>query len=522
MKRPILILTVAFIIAIVGAQYFNISICRPFNLEKIYSTVSDCQIIGIVIEEQKETETCYKYIIKIEKVYQNNVNIKKLKNTKILLKVEKGKNKIQVGNQLLINCILEIPDGARNYGGYNYQLYLKTIGIYATSKITENEYKVLNKNKFSIIDSVIYKIKSTITANLTKLLSEDTNGICLGILLGDIRYISDETKQIYDDSNLLHMLAVSGSHVSYILIGAQKCLKKVDKRLQKLVLILFLLFFIKITGATSSVMRAGIMGMLILISWLFKKKSDVLNNIAISCFIILLINPYSIYNLGFQLSYAGTLGIIFYYNSIYEFIIKKAKIILECTKKQFILNKFIKYIITTSSVSISANILIIPILLYNCNNLSFVFLVSNLMVSSLFGVILFLSFFISSLSFISIDLAKLIAPILDISIKILNYQSSLSAKLAKFDILIPTPSILTIFFIYALIFLCKNTIIPKYKCKKLIKIAIIIYSIIAIIFNIFAITQKELTLYFIDQTTPIMIQILSPLFTRTPLISIGI
>ena len=124
MKRPILIFTVVFIIAIVGAQYFDISVCSPFNLEKIYSTVSNCKVIGIVIEEQKETEYFSKYVFKVEELYKNGIKISKLKNTKILLKVKKDKNNIQVGNQLIINCKIEIPQGTRNYGGCSYKLYL--------------------------------------------------------------------------------------------------------------------------------------------------------------------------------------------------------------------------------------------------------------------------------------------------------------------------------------------------------------------------------------------------------------
>lgn len=498
MKRPILIFTVVFIIAIVGAQYFDISVCSPFNLEKIYSTVSNCKVIGIVIEEQKETEYFSKYVFKVEELYKNGIKISKLKNTKILLKVKKDKNNIQVGNQLIINCKIEIPQGTRNYGGCSYKLYLKTIGIYAISEIDNINYQVIQKNNLSIIDFGIYKIKVKVNENLDKILSDETKGIALGILLGDIRYISDDVKEDFKNSNLLHMLAVSGSHVTYILIGAQKCLKNVDKRFQKWILILFLLFFIKLTGATSSVVRAGIMGILLIASWLCKRKSDVLNNIAFSCLIILIINPYSIYNLGFLLSYAGTLGIVFYYDLIYGAINSKAQWLIDKAQNVPILNKLIKYVITTISISISANILIMPIMIYYFNNISFVFLISNLLVSCLFNIILFLSFFVTIISFFSIELSRLISPILQILINILNYQTALSAKLAMFDIIIPTPSIITIIAIYMFIFLIKNTIISKSICKKLIKILIIVYTTLALIFLAINTAKHEMKLYFID------------------------
>lgn len=498
MKRPILIFTVAFIIAIVGAQYFNISICSPFNLEKKYATVSNCQVIGTIVGEQKETEYFYKYIFKVEELYKNSIKISELKNTKILLKIKKDTSNLEIGNQLIINCNLEIPDGERNYGGYSYKMYLKTLGIYAISEIENIDYKVIQDNNLSIIDSGIYKIKTKITDNLNKVLSNETKGIALGILLGDITCVSDDVKEDFKNSNLLHMLAVSGSHVTYILIGAQKCLKNVDKRFQKWILILFLLFFIKLTGETPSVIRAGIMGILIIASWICRRKSDVLNNIAISCFVILLINPYSIYNLGFILSYAGTLGIIFYYDCIYALITKKVHFLIDISQGIPLLNKLIKYLITTTSVSIAANILIMPIMIYYFNNISFVFLISNILVSSLFTIILFLTFAITIISFLSINLASFISPILEILVNVLNYQTALSAKLAVFDVIIPTPSIITIIVVYVIIFLMKNTIISKKHSKKIIKFLVIGYIIISIIFVTVKNFKQEMKLYFID------------------------
>ena len=62
-KRPMLVLTVGLILLIAGAHYLEIGICSPFNLEKIYSTVSECKIVGVIVEEQKESEYYYKYVL---------------------------------------------------------------------------------------------------------------------------------------------------------------------------------------------------------------------------------------------------------------------------------------------------------------------------------------------------------------------------------------------------------------------------------------------------------------------------
>lgn len=506
-KRPILVLTVGLILLIAGAHYLEIGICSPFNLEKIYSTVSECKIVGVIVEEQKESEYYYKYVLKVEKLYCGNKSIPQLKNSKILLKIKKGKSNIEdnsliVGNEILIDTEIQLPSGARNYGGYDYKLYLKTLGIYAIAETEISSIKIVQYKKFSLIDEFIYKTKNKIISNLNEILSSDVQGLAIGILLGDSKFISDDIKQNFKQSNLSHILAVSGAHVSYIIIGLTKCLKKVDKRVQKITLIVFLLFFIKLTGATSSVTRAGIMGILVLVAQICKRKSDVLNNISISCFIILLINPYSLFNLGFQLSYAGTLGIILFYDILYGIVEKvHKKININCNIKllNMVSDKLINYVLTTLTVSISANILIMPIMIYKFNNFSLIFLISNLLVSGLFGIIMFLGFLIIIISFLSINIAGLLSPLLELFLNLLVLGSKISNSLNFLNITVPTPKLVELIFIYLLIFIIRQMYLNNKKLyKKILLIAVLIYFTCTIFSCIFSFLNPSMKIHFVD------------------------
>lgn len=506
-KRPMLILTVVLILLIAGAHYLEIGICTPFNLEKIYSTVCECKIIGVIVEEQKQSEYYYKYVLKIEEIYSGNKKNPQLSDTKILLKIKKDKlntedNCIMVGNEILVNCEIELPSGARNYRGYDYKLYLKTLGIYAIAETENSNIKLIQHNKLSVIDEFIYNIKSTITSNFNKILSPENQGLAIGILLGDSKFISDDIKQSFKDSNLSHVLAVSGAHVSYILIGIVKCLKKVDKRVQKIVLIVFLLFFIKLTGATSSVTRAGIMGIMVILAQICKRKSDVLNNIAISCFIILVINPYNLFNLGFQLSYAGTLGIILFYDILYgvvEKVHKKINITCKINLLNSMFSKLVNYIVTTVTVSISANILIMPIIIYNFNKFSLVFLISNLLVSGLFGIIIFFGFLIIIISFLSINIAHVFAPILDYFLNLLVLGSKISNSLNFLEITVGTPNIIELFFIYLLIFIIRQICLNSKRIyKNILIIAVFVYLACRVFSSILSFLNPNMKIHFVD------------------------
>lgn len=230
-----------------------------------------------------------------------------------------------------------------------------------------------------------------------------------------------------------------------------------------------------LTGATASVVRACIMSILGLMSFLFYRKSDVYNNLAFSSFIILIFNPYTIFDMGFLLSYGGTIGIILFSNKL--------------SKKFPIKNKILNYIKEMFFVCISANIIIIPIIMYNFNTLSLTFFISNVLVSPIMGIVVILGFVQIFLSIININLAYLLSIFLNPMLEILIFIADFTAKLPLSKILIPTPNIIFIIIYYVIMLFCN-----KINIKK----TIIILSIIIIIFNLLNLLPKDLRIYFID------------------------
>lgn len=217
------------------------------------------------------------------------------------------------------------------------------------------------------------------------------------------------------------------------------------------------------------------MSILGLMSFLFYRKSDVYNNLAFSSFIILNFNPYTIFDMGFLLSYGGTIGIILFSNKL--------------SKKFPIKNKILNYIKEMFFVCISANIIIIPIIMYNFNTLSLTFFISNVLVSPIMGIVVILGFVQIFLSIININLAYLLSIFLNPMLEILIFIADFTAKLPLSKILIPTPNIIFIIIYYVIILFCN-----KINIKK----TIIILSIIIIIFNLLNLLPKDLRIYFID------------------------
>ena len=126
--------------------------------------------------------------------------------------------------------------------------------------------------------------------------------IIKGIMLGYTEDIDDETKNDFSNSNISHVLAVSGMHISYIIFLATSSSSKIlGKRKSKIFASILLMAYMCITGFSISVVRACVMGILTCMAFVFYRKSDTLNNISIAMLITLIDNPYSIKSISFLL-----------------------------------------------------------------------------------------------------------------------------------------------------------------------------------------------------------------------------
>lgn len=444
-----------------------ISIGYVSILENKYSKISDMPIKEMVTIISDIQEKEYKKVC-TAKIVRNN--------KKILINIKMSQDipSMKYGDSLYIEGEFKQPEEARNYKGYNYKQYLKTKKIIGTVEL--EKAKILKSSNGSFIHNIQKYIKDTINGTLT----DEEGNLLLAILLGDKDKLSEDIQESFKTSNLSHMLAVSGAHVSYIILGLTYVLQNsiIGKKNGKIVCIFFLLVFMAITNFTPSVTRACIMAILTLFSSIIYRKSDVYTNISVAALITLIFNPYSLLDLGFQLSYGGTIGIIIFIKRIQE---KKSN------------SKVINYIKQMALVSIYANIIIIPIMMYHFNTVSFTFIISNIMASPILGIIVITGFLFIIASITVKPLTRLIAifikPILSILIKI----SQICSKLPFSNILVVTPYMFNVISYYAIILYCikskKNN-----KCKIIICLLIVLILINFIIY----IFPQKLRIFFID------------------------
>lgn len=549
MKRPILIATLGFITGIIWGLYFNIVsfiviivfsfllkillknkniriikvfinknvlilFCIVFlignlyikylekDYSKIYKNLNKCNCIGTIVSEKEEKDYTYIYKIRIKEINNN-----KVRNKNFYISVKKKTNyKLEYADEILFEGEYIKPEVQRNYKGFNYSMYLKSEGIYGTIRI-DKEIKVLRKNNLNVITIMANKLRNQIINNANKIFPYNSKGVFLGILLGYDEYISDEIKQNFSDSSLSHLLAVSGAHVSYVVLGMFILFKyiKIPKKFNKIFSCILLIFYLYIINFTPSVTRAVIMSIISIIQVILYRKQDIATTISFSSLLILISNPYKILNIGFLLSYAGTVGIIVFSKKFEELKEKKIKI------------KLLKTMKSMCFVTISAQILILPITIYYFNTISATFIISNIIAGIIIGPITIIGLVIIIVSFINLRLTAVIAKIYNILLLVLLKSTQIIAKLPISKIYVITPSIISVIIYYLLIFtICITFIIKKskryylnrkldkliLKLKNIIKsnfiIIIIVVILFPVVFIIFNRIPRDLKVNFID------------------------
>lgn len=448
---------------------------------------------AVVIKGPSEGEYNYKYTVK--------ARTGKYKNKKFIVYInKKNKKLLEYGNLIEIKGEYSAPEVARNYKGFDYSQYLKTLNIYGTIKVEES--KIINKNQLSPILISINNIKEKMIDNANKNMPKRTANLLLGILIGERDNIQEDIIESFRTANLSHILAVSGAHTSYIILGITYLISKskTPKRIGYIITIINLLIFIIITGASYSVVRACIMAIVVIGAKICYRKENFFTSICISLIIILIQNPFAINDIGLKLSFMGTAGIVIFNKSITNFFIK-----LKIKQK----------IAEALSVTFSAQLMIMPITILNFNIISLTFFISNILASPLLGIIIifgFISIFISS---ILNPISKILFLILHIFLELLILVSKVTEKIPGSSILVRTPNILFAIVYYILIlffnyfFVIKQNPTRRFH-KKIIKIITIkniknAFKVIAVVFlimllltRIVRIINPTLKIYFID------------------------
>jgi competence protein ComEC len=269
------------------------------------------------------------------------------------------------------------------------------------------------------------------------------------MLLGERGRMDEETTAALQRSGLFHLIAISGAHIGIISVLFFFILRifRVPKRVSYSVLIVLLLFYSLLVEGRASVFRATIMALTFLTSKLLWKQTHLLNTISFSAFVLLLSNPFYLFDMGFDLTFAATLSIILFYPKLLSFLPRLPLKVSELF-----------------ALSLTAQLGVLPLLAASFNRVTFAALLLNFPAIPLIGVVMGAGFVFLAVSPVSPGLAALIAPVLKFLVDVFLWISGSLDAVPGFSYRLPTPppAVVLGYFLFLSLLLLR----PRFKGQK--------------------------------------------------------
>ncbi len=236
---------------------------------------------------------------------------------KILISLVELDTLFEYGDELVVRGKLRQPKDRRNPGEFDYREFLLAQGIHGSVMIYHAaQIKKLSSNNGSwFLREVVFPSKNYLEKFIRNNLPAQEAALLSGLLIGERGEIPVELRGAFAKLGVIHILAVSGMHVGFIMIifmGVMGFLR-LPPWLRVALTILALMFYAHVTNLKPPVVRASIMGGLLLFGTLLERKTNVYNTLALAALFILILNPLELFQAGFQLSFSAVFSIVYFY-----------------------------------------------------------------------------------------------------------------------------------------------------------------------------------------------------------------
>ena len=377
----------------------------------------------------------------------NSVN-GKASHGKLLLLIPKDSLKMPFleGEKILLTSPVNPIASPLNPHQFDYSAFMSRKGVWRQSNSGKGNY-----TKLSGTNSGLQIAAANLRKKITVALKEDNFGddelaLVQALLLGQKQDISAETYNDFAAAGAIHILAVSGLHVGIILLLLHWLFKpltslKKGKFVKTFCIILCLWGFAVLAGLSPSVVRAVTMFSFLAVGLEINRRTSSLNSIFLSLLLLLLIKPQWIFDVGFQLSYMAVLSIVLFQPLLRHLYYPP--------------NRITKYFWELLTVTIAAQVGVLPLSLYYFHQFPGLFFLTNLLILPFLGLILILGvlvIFLAVLGILPSPLAIVYENIIAILIKTVNWIAGHEQFLFK-DIPFSLPEVLAWYLLFFLVFL---------------------------------------------------------------------
>lgn len=489
----------AFILILLTTFFFGSSLYRITDINYEDNNLHQLQTSGYVdfygtlyksVSPGKDSDTLY---LNVEKIfYQNKEQMIRGRLQVSVARPSQPSNPLHLLNRDRIKVSAQISS-SRDYQNFfpgQLERLQKSRKIHnrAYSKSTLLIQKISSGSEFSPIRQIA-KFKQALTLKIEKFFPSPTNPLTVSyqgavleaLMLGERGRMDDSVSLALQDAGIFHLFAISGAHIALIsfLFFSFFRLLRIPTRSSYVILMFFLIMYAFLVEGRPSILRATIMTLFFLFSKLIWKETDLFNTISVSAFALLCINPFSLFNAGFQLTYVATLSIVIFFPIFIKYLPKLPLRISEIF-----------------ALSTASQLGVLPIMAKTFNRVTFSSLILNFAALPLVALLMMSGYIFLFLSFLSPFLANYLVQAVNF---LTNLLLSISHSFDRFSFMsyrIPTPHNATIIG-YFLCLLLLVLLRDKKKLKWLAFAGFLVFFAVLISYP-FPSTSKDLKVTFID------------------------
>ncbi|VEF47724.1 DNA internalization-related competence protein ComEC/Rec2 [Bacillus freudenreichii] len=342
--------------------------------------------------------------------------------------------KLRAGTTCMMNGKLIRPEPNRNEHAFNYEEYLKRMNVHWIFEPDTIGISDCHLTKITVM-AALQNLRQAGIDTIENKFPERLASYTAALLFGERSLISEETDRSYKQLGVVHLLAISGLHVGIIAGGVFFLCLRIGMTRESVfwLLIFFLPIYAVLSGGNPPVIRAVIMALLLLVSKKWRLSLSTLDTFSLSFILFLLFDPFLIYNIGFQLSYAVSFGLTL--------------------SPAYLFNKREHVVWKMANLSIVSVLSSLPILSYHFFEFSLISIVANLLFVPFYTLVLLPSvFFMFALSFTELQAFHNAALILDQLVLLSEILATAAAQLPFSVFLTGRPSTLSVIFMVVSIF----------------------------------------------------------------------
>lgn len=371
------------------------------RFEKIYST-DKVLIVELTGVDQNDKE--WRKMTGIIRSLKDGVSNRSLTEP-VVMYVQTEGFMLSKGDVIAVASEVEKIRNAGNPGEFNTHYFWRSKGVEYMSFVGAEQFKLLKHVEQGFVVEKLDRISNYLKSSLTENLKGDELAIALALILGDKSLLDVEVKNSFTNTGAMHVLAVSGLHVGIIMQILMFFLGRfprvISRKSAVVIVVVIMWIYAILTGLSASVLRAVFMFSILVLSQLTERNYDAINTLFFTGFALCLWDPFTLFDIGFQLSFLAMLGIFLFYKPIEKWI--------------YFENKWLLKIWQGTAIGFAAQLMTTPLSLYYFHQFPNYFVLTNIGLMASSGIILGAGIFIFAFKWLR-PLAKLTGVVLTFSI----------------------------------------------------------------------------------------------------------